>query len=328
MTRLAAFPPDEVLSDHVAAVAGGRRITALERRPLGYATSFPIDHVTVRFDDGSEAHMAVKDLRWSSLIGDAAGTKPPQLHAPARSIGIHVLVLAPANLGPRVWAAGSGTPPDGEWIAVELVDGMPLWEIGDIAVWEAVARWLAEFHTQHRDHVDDVRRAIPELIEFSTAWMRPWLARARTALEHGSDPRRHDAMTLLDECSTAGLPRANGATLVHGEFYPSNVMVAADGRICPVDWELAGIGDPMIDLAALVAGWDDDTAERLVHAYSDRIGVPADDPLLRRSLSQWRLMNAARWLGWAPGWRPPDAHAHDWIGEILSAAEAGGTSRG
>ena len=42
---------------------------------------------------------------------------------------------------------------------------------------------------------------------------------------------------------------------IHGELYPSNVLVGErTGRICAVDWEMAGIGPLLLDLAALTSG--------------------------------------------------------------------------
>ena len=64
----------------------------------------------------------------------------------------------------------------------------------------------------------------------------------------------------------ASLPR----TFVHGELYPSNVLVVRDDRdprVCPIDWEMAAIGPGLVDLAALVGGWDPPERERLVAAY-------------------------------------------------------------
>ena len=47
---------------------------------------------------------------------------------------------------------------------------------------------------------------------------------------------------------------SEGATKIHGEFYQSNVLVDQRGTSCsihPVDWEMAGAGPPLLDLAAL-----------------------------------------------------------------------------
>ena len=54
----------------------------------------------------------------------------------------------------------------------------------------------------------------------------------------------------------AAMPR----TVIHGEFYPCNILIRGTGpraRVCPVDWELAAVGPGLIDLAALMTGWDD-----------------------------------------------------------------------
>ena len=55
-------------------------------------------------------------------------------------------------------------------------------------------------------------------------------------------------------------------TVIHGEFYASNVLVAEgpDGtRVAPVDWELAAAAPGAVDLAALVSGdWPEADRER------------------------------------------------------------------
>jgi aminoglycoside phosphotransferase (APT) family kinase protein len=127
----------------------------------------------------------------------------------------------------------------------------------------------------------------------------------------------------------AALPR----TFVHGELYPSNVLVVRDQprlRVCPVDWEMAAIGPGLIDLAALVGGWDPPEQRRLVAAYLS--GLPRDDSgspgseTLSADLARCRLHLALQWLGWSADWRPPPEHAHDWLGEALGLAKELGLS--
>ena len=66
---------------------------------------------------------------------------------------------------------------------------------------------------------------------------------------------------------------SEGATLIHGEFYPSNVLVDQRGTSCsihPLDWEMAGAGSPLLDLAALLSGrWARDDRENMQQAYCD-----------------------------------------------------------
>jgi aminoglycoside phosphotransferase (APT) family kinase protein len=71
--------------------------------------------------------------------------------------------------------------------------------------------------------------------------------------DHGTLPAPFD--TLRDELR-GGLPESAGAALLHGDFRLGNVMLGSDApaRLLGVlDWELAGIGDPLADLAYTLA---------------------------------------------------------------------------
>ncbi|HEX2688375.1 MAG TPA: phosphotransferase family protein, partial [Kofleriaceae bacterium] len=46
------------------------------------------------------------------------------------------------------------------------------------------------------------------------------------------------------------LPRTSRSCVVHGDFRNGNLIVGEDGVRCILDWELAHLGDPMLDL-----GW-------------------------------------------------------------------------
>ena len=101
---------------------------------------------------------------------------------------------------------------------------------------------------------------------------------------------------------------------VHGEFYASNILVSP-GRVCPVDWEMAGIGPGVLDLAALATAWEGADRARIVAAYADERGAPVDE----EDLDAARLVLAVQWLGWAEGWEPPREHATDWLAEATAA---------
>jgi thiamine kinase-like enzyme len=85
-------------------------------------------------------------------------------------------------------------------------------------------------------------------------------------------------------------------TLVHGDFYPANVLLA-DGAVIPVDWEWAGVGAGELDLAALVDGWSAGTVDACLGDYRQARWSPGGDHGHHERLAAARLFLAARWLG-------------------------------
>jgi thiamine kinase-like enzyme len=120
--------------------------------------------------------------------------------------------------------------------------------------------------------------------------------------------------TVIDRL--ASLPR----TLVHGELYASNVLLAGD-RVCVVDWELAGVGPGVLDLAALTAGLADDDASVLAETYRLAREEPPDAKELAFELDCARLHLAIQWLGWSADWTPPPEHTLDWRAELPRLTE-------
>ena len=68
------------------------------------------------------------------------------------------------------------------------------------------------------------------------------------------DPR----FTELADWLTAHVPVESGATILHSDYRLGNVMLAAEppGRVLAVlDWELATIGDPLLDVGYFLASY-------------------------------------------------------------------------
>ncbi len=115
---------------------------------------------------------------------------------------------------------------------------------------------------------------------------------------------------LLDEVFTELLKRipTGRACVVHGDFRPGNIVYAADGTVAAVlDWELAAVGDPLTDLAWLLASWyhDGDLVDPitpgpteaggypdravLVARYAARSGVDISDLDYYLAFTRWRF---------------------------------------
>jgi hypothetical protein len=300
--------------------AGHAEPVGVHRRPSQYRTSFPLEELEVELEDGNRVRLASKRLAWGELDEQARLAKPKFLHDPRREPTVYAAVLEPAALGaPRYW--GSAIEPEREryWLFVEWVAGRELYQVGELGLWEEAARWLARMHAELGADLERHAAAAP-LIDHDAAFYRRWGERAREFARAPGQPsaraRQVDWLCERQEPVIAAL-LAQPRTLIHGEFYASNVLVATDTgppRVAAVDWELAAVGPGLTDLAALLSGdWSDQERRALTAAY----GTSDDE-----GLAFARLQVAIQWLGWAPPqWVPPQGQRHDWLGEAIELAQ-------
>jgi Ser/Thr protein kinase RdoA (MazF antagonist) len=292
----------------------GRPVAAVECRPHAYRTSFALDELDVRLKDGARLRLVRKHLGRTSLSDVAAEAKPAFLFDPLREIEIYRAIVTRHWIGSATFH-GHLVDPEGDryWLLLERVDGVELFQVGELSTWCEVARRLAAFHARCRD----VRSTA--LLRYDAAYYRIWARRAQEFVG-GRDVERAVHCHERAARRLLSLP----PTVVHGELYASNVLVDARGerlRVCPVDWELAGIGPGLVDLAALTSGsWTERERRGIALAYYVASGgrEPAFERFLE-SLECCRLHLALRWLGWSPGWSPPVEHRQDWLEEALRA---------
>jgi len=314
---------DEEVTEAVASLlgesVGGVRL--LERRRSPYGSTFPIEELLVRRGDGSELRLILKDLG-ATVGATEPGPKPAFLSDPLREIETYRRVLGPAELSaPDCLGAVVDPPRDRYWLFLERIDGELLWQIGDPAVWKLAAQWLASMHVRFAGR----SRPLPErLLGYDSRYYRRWVERMRRYV--GEREARLDWLCARVEAAGVWLD-SQPRTFLHGEFYPSNVIVERTGRgdrIRPVDWEMAGWGQPILDLAALVSGaWHEAERHALTEAY--RSALPsASRPsaaALGSALDRCRLLLAVQWLGWSRHWTPPEQHENDWLAVALELAE-------
>ena len=299
----------------------GQGVTGMERRTAKFQTSFPLEDVDATLEDGSVLTLVLKDVSPAALPEQARAAKPSFLLDPERELEAYGSLLSGRSLGtPRCYAAVS----DGQrhWLLIERVGGIPLWQAGEMETWQAAARWLASLHEQFAAE-DEWRGSARHLLRYDADLYRVWARRAREhAASAGVRRRDRERMVAVTERFEPVIERlaALPVTFLHGEFYGSNVLVDG-GRIAPIDWELAAVGPGPIDLAALSTGkWTEQEREAIASAYEQALTVPPGDDF-GELLDCCRLHLAVQWLGWAPGWRPPRAHRHDWLREATELVE-------
>lgn len=335
---------------------GTAAIVKLDRRPSPYASSFALEEIDVVFADGSEAALVMKDLSPDAMDAQTRRVRPAFLSEPRREIQAyrHILPHGPPGTAACYGVAAGrrgGERESGYRLLLERVDGHELRHVGAFSMWERTADWIARFHASFpAADVDRLRRRAKLLVHDEVFYWR-WLERARTFAARsrrnsangangarGAHREDHaEAGRVLDRIARGYAPvvarlTAMPRTVIHGEFYPCNILIRGRGaraRVCPVDWELAAVGPGLIDLAALMTGWDDRAQRALARAYRaalqdgarEEVRRPARLPAeFQKDLDCCRLHLAVRMLGWSDRWTPPPQHARDWLAEAAMLA--------
>jgi len=270
-----------------------------------------------------------KQLDWEALEPEAQVAKLRFLHDPEREPAVYAQLLPQAPPGPAR-CFGAVAEPGRHWLFLERIEGRELFQVGERGLWEQAARWLASFHVAMAPDLDR-HRETGRLIDHDATFYRGWMERAERFAAKRADGSAATVAWLRERHEQAiETLRAMPRTVLHGEFYASNVLVASDfehsrvgrksdTRVAPVDWELAAVGSGLTDLAALVSGWPREDREAIAAAYAAEPGV---SPFTPRDLDLARLQVAVQWLGWAPPeWEPPEEQRHDWLAEATELAE-------
>lgn len=309
------------------------KVTNISRRPCRFHSSYRLEELKVQLSNGSVKRMIWKDLSPATRLKEARRIKPRFLYDPRREINVYREILPGLRLGT---ARCHGTVIDDVreryWLFLEHVRGRHLWQFGEFDVWLKAARWLARMHVKSAAASSRPETRLPEapLIQYREAFFRRWAERACRYVaspaftdEQVSAVRRATRNYNTVAARLASFP----AIFIHGEFYPSNILVCETPafRVRPVDWEMAAVGPACIDLAALTAGgWTDAQRRELFEAYyaEMQVGAPViDRSALREQLRYCSLHLAVQWLGWSRHWEPPAEHVQDWVAQALRASE-------
>ena len=313
-----------------------RSVKRLCRRVSAYSSSCAIENLEVELDRGQKLRLVFKNLSPASVLAGAKQVRPDFLYEPLREIATYENILPPQRLGTAIcYGSVNSAEPERYWLFLERVTGPLLWQLGRLESWEQAARWLARLHSAFDfAKLPGRNEHFAHLVRHDKEFYHVWLSRAEEVLRHRH--ARTSPATCRNFRRLAGrydrlvarlmhLPQ----TFIHGEFYPSNILVgSAKGRqrICPVDWELAGIASGLIDLAALTAGgWTSEERARMIAAYRHALepgkNWPPSLPELVEAVECCQLHWCVQWLGWAPDWSPPEPHARNWLREAFRLAD-------
>ena len=290
-------------------------VVRFDRRPSEYRTSFALDEIDVELGDGRALELMFKDAGDTGLAPEVRAAKPAFLYDPRRELEAYRDVLAAAGLGTaRLYASDT----DRGWLFLERVRGIELYQVGPRATWEHVARWLGRMHAL----LEPAHERVTTAIRHDRAFYLQWPERAVGFSDDETRPLLERVAAGYDAVADRLL--AIPPTVLHGEFYASNVLVDdpdRPDRVAPVDWEQMGVGPGFVDLAALTSGsWSADDRLAIAGAYRRSSTLELDDEEFAEALDAARVHLAVQWLGWSAEWSPPEEHRQDWLGEALAAA--------
>jgi hypothetical protein len=92
-------------------------------------------------------------------------------------------------------------------------------------------------------------------------------------------------------------------------------------RVCPIDWELAGVGAPLYDLSFITDGADPPTLDRLCEAYRQAalegyLTLPSREEM-EYVMTCFRTHKILKSLSDSPGWPSPENK----VGKLVDRAE-------
>jgi aminoglycoside phosphotransferase (APT) family kinase protein len=114
----------------------------------------------------------------------------------------------------------------------------------------------------------------------------------------GSRSRDLPGIAELHDRLAAKLPASGAPAIVHGDYRLDNVLVGEDDQIKAVlDWEMSTLGDPLTDLALLVAYAERDSIDiSFVSNASSAPGYPSADEVVKRYADRsGRDVSALNW---------------------------------
>jgi hypothetical protein len=356
--RVDESPDRAELAEFLQSCLGERGpVTIVENRPLADRSTHALNDLELRLAGGVVRRAVLKDFAAPGFVTLTGLERPRFVADRQREIAVYREILEPHALGAPA-LLGFRVEPARErfWLLLEKVDGAPLWQHGELELWQRTAAWLAGLHGRSADeNWLRAARGPARLLRHDGDLFRAWLGRARQfqarRAERALGAEGFLRLARAAEEAIAWLER-QPPSFLHGELYPSNVLVERDApapapgaspapaasavgaatRIRPIDWEMAGVGAAALDVAALTSGaWSPEERETIAEAY--RSSMPAAFGRRLGSTGEWadavercRLLVAVQWLGWKRRAAPPPHQIHDWLADAHELAMRPGLS--
>lgn len=241
-----------------------RSIVRVHRRPSGAASWYASEVLTVELSTREEFQVFMKDFgKYERPKEDMKGRRERERY-------VYKDVLSEADLGTAgfygsVWDESAQR----FWLLLEFIVGTPV-RYCSFEHWISAVEWLGKMHAHYAERADHLEQS-GFLTVHNQKFFWDTAKRALLAVSSYSD----DLSFRLEEAlrrygSIVDMMAGQARTLVHGSYGPKQVLVnpgESTYRVCPLDWELAGVGSGWLDLAFFVDGFSPPQSIQLLNAY-------------------------------------------------------------
>jgi hypothetical protein len=291
------YPDTRDLTDVLTRVCSpnapdGTSVVILDRHEYKGST-FPVEIVSCQLPDGRQVRLFCKYESGRSHTGHGHRRGVSYEAAVYENVLSGLRSSAPAYFGRHRDRSTGDT-----WLFIEALDGKSIANThrpDSILALRQAAGWIGRLHRECESRASELQ----SITRYEAGYYRGFVDRAMAfSRGRGVDDAAllavyHRADEFIDHLVTAP------PTLIHGEFYPGNVLCEKD-RISPVDWESTAVAPGELDLASLTEGWPPDFVAECEGEYA-RARWPGGAPApFQRTLCAARLYWAFRWLGDKP----------------------------
>lgn len=181
--------------------------------------------------------------------------------------------------------------------------GLPEYHAGDPAVRRAMGFSLADA-VAALGRVDHEAVGLADLGRpdgYLERQVPRWRAQLESYSQLGGDWRPDiPHLDRVGEWLEANRPATFTPGLIHGDYHLGNVMYRHDSPdlAAVVDWELATVGDPLVDLGLVVAFWPEEGEPPAAVSVTPWEGFPTVDEMVARyAVGSDRDLSAVGWYG-------------------------------
>jgi aminoglycoside phosphotransferase (APT) family kinase protein len=235
----------------------GPRFEVVTREPNTYESTHRSEIVTCRSVDGRQVRIYAKRQRGRVDLSTGRGGVPYEAR-------VYAEVLTALGVDQPVWHGTHRDARGRSWLFVEELEGSDfLYRAPEPMLLEAAA-WIGRFHAASTRLL--AAGGAGFLTRYGVDYYAGWATRAcRVRAGVAARPpwleRVCERYGACAERLAAAVP-----TIIHGEFYPGNILVR-EAQVHPIDWESAAVGAGEIDVAMLTEGWGDDLERQCRERY-------------------------------------------------------------